>query len=261
MLRMRAWLPGRNAIAAALTPAILFFACFPASYAHEDAEKATAQLQVEVRIAEQENERIGEMNLASPRLPGGWIRLRANRSTRAFNGAKQFILRTTTGNEASFSAGNIRATRREIRRYLARYGIVREGGVELVEPAAGFAVRAILQDDGSIRARIRPWIRREADSGFSGNTEILVGTGSVRTPARPPSPDAPMRLNVGPRAGEAETVYLTDAETEVVVRPGETVTLAASNDAASEFSAALTARHALVRKRSLLIQLRIIRLR
>ena len=265
MQRMRARLPGRNAAAVALAPALLLFPSYSATCADKSGDdgtaRATAQLQVEVRIAEQEHDHMSKMNLAAAHLPGGWVRLQAGRSAHAFTGAKHFFLRTTAGGEASFSAGDIRASRREIRRYLARHGILREDSVELVEPAAGFAVRATLLASGAIRARIRPWIRREEDAGHAGKTEILVGAGSVRATARPPSPDAPMRLNIGPRAGGEKTVYIADAETEVIVRPGETFTLAATNDAAREFAAALTARHALVRRRDVLIQLRITRLR
>ncbi|MDX8391448.1 MAG: hypothetical protein R8K53_02615 [Mariprofundaceae bacterium] len=229
---------------------------------------AVPQLLIRVTISEQNRRKNHAARLDQRQLPGGWVRISAATDSQQANRQRQFSLRTTSGSSGHIEAGEIRTSRRAIHSYLARYGIVEQNSVELVEISAGFDVQATLLADASenetVRLRIHPWFKRTGkDTGFAGKTEILVDAGSTLTTAQPPSGTAPLRINMQPNsaANQREIIYISDAQTEMTAKLGESLTIATANSSADEFASALTAYHSLQQQRDILIRLHVSRIR
>lgn len=188
-------------------------------------------------------------------LSGGWVELKAvtppqrsdsvqltaGMQARQQEDVRRFSLRVASGKHGHIEVGEVRTARPEVRHTLEHYG-VRKGPDLALEPiTAGFDVRATLLDDTHVRLHIRPWFRRmERKSDIQAKTEILLGLGSTSAPSRPPGNSAPMRANINPAlSAKKHYIWVADAETEVVVKLGDTVELAAVRDAARAFSQTL----------------------
>lgn len=174
------------------------------------------QLTVRVGISEQSEATAAGVSLSGLTLPGGWVRLKAAAGSRSERNTKQFMLRTTSGADGHIEAGEIRAVGQSVRDYLTAHGIVRESSVALLDVTAGFDVRATLLAGNEVRLNIHPWLMDAAPHA-----------GGIPSMGRGHGHDAPRRIMVA------------EAATEVTVRLGEQVVLAASDSAASEFSTVL----------------------
>lgn len=224
---------------------------------------AVPQLRIRMDISEQTTRKNRSMHVNSSPLPGGWLRIAAATSARKTNKQQQFSLRTTSGRAAHIETGEIRSSRRAIHQYLARYGVVEKNSVALVEITAGFDVQATLLAGDKVRLNIRPWFKRmQQNTGYSGNMELLSDAGNTLATAQPPSNTAPLRFNMQPDSTIQEKIfYVSDAQTEITVKLGETVSLVSASSSASEFAAALTAYHGLQQQRDMLIRLHISQIR
>jgi len=224
---------------------------------------ASPQLLIRMDISERNMQKNRALHVEQSPLPGGWVRLEAENAIRQTSNTRQFSLRTTSGTAGHIEAGEIRSSRRDIHDYLARYGIVEKNSVALLEITAGFDVQATLLADDKVRVRIRPWFKRaEQDTGLTGSLELLNDAGSTAATKQPPSNTAPLRFNMRPNSESQEKiVYVSDAQTQIITKLGETITLASANSSAREFATALTDYHALQQQRDMLIRLHISRLK
>jgi len=215
------------------------------------------QLNVQVSVAEQETGDKTAMKVSGVVLPGGWVRIQANRGMRQGNNNQRFNLKVTFGKYGRIEAGHIRAVRPTVRRFLHRYGVADTPDLALVPITAGFDVQARLIDKSSVRLDIHPWFERERqEMNIQANIEILPSLGSTAATKQPPATQAPVRLNMQPqRSSHIERIAVTDANTELTVRLGETVTLAATRQAAKAFGNALLDHYATVANRSVLLRL------
>lgn len=223
-------------------------------------DTAPAQFSVRVALAEQYDSgrtRAG----ASVALPGGWVRIDAASASRHGDNRRDFMLRTSSGSPGHIEAGEIRAVDSGVRQYLTAHGIVTENNVELLHVTGGFDVQATKLGGDKVRVNIHPWLRNDAaDSGLDAKTEMLIDAGSTLSVGTPPAGNPPLRINAQPQVGQAaagQRFMLAEADTEVVASLGETISLAASGSAASDFSTALLGLDDFNRKRELSITLTI----
>ncbi|MDQ6987891.1 MAG: hypothetical protein Q9M25_08825 [Mariprofundaceae bacterium] len=224
---------------------------------------AVAQLLIRIDISELTTWKNRGVRAKSSPLPGGWLHLDAENSARKTTKQQKFSLRTTSGRAAHIEAGEIRSSRRAIRQYLARYGVVEKNSVALVEITTGFDVQATLLADDKVRLNIRPWFKRmQQNTGYSGNMELLSDAGSTSATAQPPSNTAPLRFNMQADSTIREKIfYVSDAQTEITAKLGEIITLVSASGSANEFATAFTAYHALQQQRDMLIRLHISHIR
>jgi len=239
---------------------ILLLFAQPAKAADENSEGLILHIEMSEQDARQKNN-------SAVQLSGGWMRVQTYKNQTHKNilsnhHQQKLSLRTTSGKISRIEIGEVRRERAGVRRYLARYGIIQESDdVEYTEITAGFDVTAILLAENTVHLKIRPWFARDADSpDFQGAMEMLPALGSTASTTRPPSTSAPIRLNMQPEANDKkQVIYVHEAQTELNISIGESVTLAAVQKAAHEFSSAITAASGLHRERNFLIRLQIIR--
>jgi len=214
------------------------------------------QLDVLVAMAEQETDAETELAV-SIALPGGWVRLQADHKMRWNNNSQRFLLRVTSGKYGRIEAGHIHTVRPAVRHFISRYGMADAPDLALIPITAGFDVQARLIDKNSIRLHIHPWFeRKRQETDVQARIEILPDLGSTDNTLKPPDTHAPMRLNIQPqRPGHIEHIAITEADTELTVKPGETVALAAARQTAKEFGNTLLAYHTTVADRSLRLRL------
>jgi hypothetical protein len=211
---------------------------------------AVPQLSVQVDIDQEER-----VSKGGAKLSGGWVQLKAkpNGDRTDFiqlqagagtlqNGQKRhFSLYLASGKQGHIDAGEVQVAQPEVRQTLTRYGIEDTPDLAFVPITAGFDVQVTLIDDQHARLQIRPWFRRmEQKTDIQAKMEVLPDLGSTSAPQQPPSTSAPMRDNITPAVPKKEHyVWLADAETELVVRLGHPVELAAVSGAAHAFSQTL----------------------
>jgi len=227
---------------------------------------AAPQLLVHIEISERDAE---QNDAAAVQLSGGWMRVQSYKNQSHQNvlssqHQRQFSLRTTSGTASRIEAGEVRSERANVRRYLANHGIIHSvDAIEYVEITAGFDVQATLLAGNKVRVRIHPWFALPADDAdFQGKTEILVNLGNTAATARPPANSAPIRLNMqsGTNAesnNNSQVIYVADAQTELTIEAGKSITLASVQHAAHAFSNALIGASSLHQERDLLIQLQV----
>jgi len=215
------------------------------------------QMNVQVNVVEQETNDETAMKVSGVTLPGGWVRIQTNHEVRQGSNSQRFNLRVTPGKYGRIEAGHIRAIRPTIRRFLYRYGVADAPDLALVPITAGFDIQARLIDKSSVRLNIHPWFERERqETNIQADIEILPSLGSTAATKQPPATQAPMRLNMQPQqSSHIERIAVTDANTELTVRLGETVTLAATRQAAKAFGNALLDHYTTVANRSVLLRL------
>lgn len=217
---------------------------------------ALPQLSVQVDMDEEESAK-----LSGARLSGGWMRLKSKAQSKEDRDredvirlqagvesgtlqsgqTRHFSLSIASGKRGHIEAGEIQVARPEVRETLAHYGIEDTPDLAFVPITAGFDVQATLIDDKHARLQIRPWFKRvEQKTDIQAKTEMLLDLGSTSAPQQPPGTSAPMRANITPAVPKKKSyVWLADAETELVVRLGRPVVLAAASDAAYAFSQTL----------------------
>jgi len=221
-------------------------------------DAAPAQLSVQVAVAEQYANSAGSI-AASAALPGGWVRIDAAAASRHGEGRRDFMLRTSSGSPGHIEAGEVRAVDSGTLRYLTAHGIVTENNVELLDITGGFDVRATLLPGDQVRVAIHPWLRNNAaDSGMDAKTEMLIDAGSTLSTGKPPAGNPPIRINAQPRVGQAangQRFSIAEADTELTLRLGESVTLASTGSAAAEFSNVLLGTDAFNKQRELTMTL------
>lgn len=215
------------------------------------------QLNVQVSVVERETGNKTAMKVSGVILPGGWVRIQTNHEAQQGNNNQRFRLRVTSGKYGRIEAGNIRAVRPSVRHFLHRYGVADAPDLALVPITAGFDVRARLIGKSNVRLDIHPWFERERqETNIQADMEILPSLGSTAATKRPPATQAPIRLNMQPQqSSRIERIAVTDANTELTVRLGETVTLAATRQAAKAFGNALLDHYTTVASRSVLLRL------
>ncbi len=220
------------------------------------------QLNVQVDVEEQQTSEQTGTGISGMMLPGGWVRIRASYEARqGSDHQRRFLLRVTSGKYGRIEAGHIRAIRPSVRRFLHRYGVADAPDLALVPITAGFDVQARLIGKDSVRLHIHPWFERERqETNIQADIEILPNLGSTAATKRPPAPQAPMRLNMQPQQSRhIERIAVTDADTELTVRLGETVILAATGQTAKAFGNALLDHYVIVAKRFILLRLTVTR--
>jgi len=224
-------------------------------------DTAPAQLAVHVEMAEDAENNTGSAAVSAS-LPGGWVRLNAAAGASHSSKRRDFMLRTSSGRSGHVEAGEIRAVQQDVRQYLTAHGIVSESDVELLDVTGGFDVRATLLAGDQVRLSIRPWLKDAAtDSGMDAKTEMLIDAGTTRATGQPPSTNPPLRINMQPKTKlpDGGRIMVAEAATELTVKLGERVVLAASNSAANEFSTALLGVDALNTRRDLVMTVTITR--
>jgi len=189
-------------------------------------------------------------------LAGGWSRVRLQRRTQSVGNHQSFQLRVSGNQPGSIEAGVIQSLSRETRLWLSGYGIVQANSVELVPITSGFNITVRPAGSDQVRVRITPWMKR-AVTQIEGQQELLIGLGTARNPATPPSSATNMRLNAQPVLQDTPIIEIAGAATELVIPVDQSVTIAASNQEAEKFAAALLSRFSSVGKRQLVIHLRV----
>ncbi len=219
------------------------------------------QLNVQVEMEEQDMSEPTAAGISGIMLPGGWVRIRGNHKTRQISNNQRFHLRITSGKSECIKAGHIRAVRPSVRRFLHRYGVADAPNLALIPITAGFNVQVRLIDKDNVRLNIRPWFeRKRRETNVQADIEILPTLGSTAGIRQPPATQAPMRLNMQPqRSSHIARTAVTNANTELTVRLGETVTLAAIRHAAKAFGNALLDHYATVANRLILLRLTVTR--
>jgi len=218
-------------------------------------DTAPAQLAVSIEIAEFTEQQAGGARIKQLHLPGGWIRLALSGQSGRSNNRRSFMLRTSSGSAGHIEGGEIHIVDNSVRRYLTAHGIVSQSNVELIDVTGGFDVRATLLGKDQVRVSIHPWLRRmDNDASMQAKTELLLDAGSTQGVKLPPSPDAPLRINVQPvGAVHQGRIMVSEASTELTLPLGERVRLATNDSAAAEFSNALLGPNSFNKKNQLSI--------
>jgi sulfur carrier protein ThiS len=190
-------------------------------------DSAPAQLAVQVNISEHAKSSHAGVALAVV-LPGGWARLDANAGLQHAANRRDFMLRTSSGAPGHIEVGEIRPMQQSVRQYLTAHGIITESNLAYVGVTGGFDVQATKLTGDAIRLNIRPWLRRTA-----ANTRNIQ------------------------QAQDSDRIMVVEAATELTVTLDEQVTLAASKNAANEFSAVLLGLSELKNMRDLTISVRV----
>lgn len=223
-------------------------------------DAAPTQLAVQVALAEHYTSS-GMRLSASAALPGGWVQLETGAAARHGDKRRDFMLRTSSGSPGHIEAGEIRAVDSGVRQYLTAHGIVSENDVEMLNVTGGFDVQATLLPGDTVRVNIHPWLRNDAaESGMDAKTEMLIDAGSTLSVGTPPAGDPPIRINALPRVGQAasgQRFMVSEADTEVTLKLGESITLASSGSAAADFSTALLGVNEFNKRNDLIITLTI----
>jgi len=218
---------------------------------------AAPQLNVQMELTEQETTDETRLETSGLMLSGGWVRIRANHKEQQDNHQQHFRLQITSGKYGRIEAGHVRAVRPSVRYFLHRYGIADAPDLALVPITAGFDVQARLINKKNVRLHIHPWFERERrETDVQAKIEILPDLGSTNSTLKPPDTHAPMRLNIQPQRPEhIEHIAITNADTELTVKLGEKVTLAAARETARAFGNALLAHYTIVADRSFYLSL------
>jgi len=215
------------------------------------------QLRVQVRLVEREMKDNSELKIQGFTLPGGWVRIRANRKTQADDQQQLVRLHITSGKYGRIEAGHVQAIRPSVLHFMRRYGIADTPDIALVPITVGFDVQARLVNKKSVHVRIHPWLEREIQkTDIQAKVEILPDLGSTNSILHPPGTNAPIRLNIQPERPEhVEHIAISEADTELTVKIGKTVTLAAVHKTAKALGDVLMAHYSMVANRSFRLKL------
>jgi len=187
-----------------------------------------AQLSIHVEIARKLESDSGRLALSGA-LPGGWVRLDAAAGSAIGSKRRDFTLRASSGTSGHVEAGEIRPVLQSVRHYLGAHGIVAERNVELLNVTGGFDVRPVLLSGDQVRLSIHPWLKEGVPNrGLDTRTGLRIDTGPARAVGM-----------AGVNASDDSRIMLAEAATELTIRLGERVVLAANSSAAKEFSSAL----------------------
>lgn len=190
-------------------------------------------------------------------LPGGWVRISADKVRRQSRQHQSFQLRLMANQPGMLETGELRPYRSRTLQWLAGYGMVQRDSVEVVPITTGFRVVARPAGNGKVHLRIVPWMQRAGEREMKGRHEMLINLGTVRNPIRPPSGNPAMRLNAEPKQQTPPPIEISGAATEVTVKEGETITIAAIEREAKRLGEALMAGYSHTGSMQLQISLRI----
>lgn len=218
---------------------------------------AVPQLKVQVELVEKEIDNDAKLEAPVSMLPGGWVRIRTSHNEQDNDRHRFFRLRIPSGKYGRIEAGGVRAVRPSVRRFMSRYGVADTPDIALVPIIAGFDVQVQLINKSSVRLRILPWFERDIQkTDVQAKIEILPDLGSTNSTLKPPGTSAPIRMNIQPgRSSRVEHISIAEADTEVTVKLGETVTLAAANKTAKALGEVLLAHYSMVADRSFRLSL------
>jgi len=189
-------------------------------------------------------------------LPGGWMQAGIQHQSYSNHQQQSFQLRISGAKAGSIETGRIHAFNRATRLWLSGYGIVRANSVELVPVTSGFHISVQPAGRDQLRVHIVPWMQR-MDVQVQGQHELLLDLGTSKNPAAPPSNVANMRLNAQPKVQHQPVIDIAGAATDLVIPVDQSVTIAAVNQEAERFGAALLSGQSHIGKRHIVIHLRV----
>lgn len=209
-------------------------------------DQPPAQYRVEVELVEMRDTQGSGLAVQSLQLPGGWVEVRLDRSRSRIVERRRMQLRVTSMQPGHIEAGELRPYRQRIRQWLAGYGVVSVDSVQLEPVTSGFDIRVMRAGAEAVRVQLSPWMRRMAMQGAGqSRTRIDLGKGRVQMRQQPtPAADAP--------------IIIAGAQTELTVRLGETVTVAANGGESALFSQALLGGQSTTISNHLAIRLRVV---
>jgi len=208
--------------------------------------------------AQRYSESAADVHAMAGSLAGGWVRLQGGRQQSDSHHRQSFQLRISGHQPASMEAGTIQSFNRPTRLWLAGYGVVRADSVEMTPITSGFHVFVTPAGSDRVRLRFVPWMRRAA-AHIRGRHELLFGLGTTAKPATSPSNSADMRLNARPELQDQPEIEIAGAATELTIPLDQSVTIAASNREAGQFSHALLSGYSSTGERQFVIRLRVVK--
>ncbi|MDQ6993895.1 MAG: type II and III secretion system family protein [Mariprofundus sp.] len=204
------------------------------------------------RVEKQTQARV---NVSPAALPGGWFKLKIKNKHSHHGNSRQFTLRLSAGQAASMEVGTLAPTG-VVRQWLSGYGVVERRSVELESISSGFVVMARPAGADHVHLRITPWMQH-ADGEVQGRQEMLLGLGTTQSPATPPTAVGNLRFNGTPTMKPARRIQISGAATELTLKRGEEVEIAASSGEASHLGQALLSRYSTIGKRQFVMRLKI----
>jgi len=207
-----------------------------------------------------ESERLSEQALqATVALPGNWLQLQAGDHNSLYSGHQQWSLLLLAGKEGLFSVGELQPYRQRIKQWLVGYGLIKQDSVNLVALTSGFFVHMRSAGADQVQVSLVPWLAR-SQPGIPSHAkpELLIGLGTAgRINQAPTAADVPLRLNAAPQLTTPQAVRIARAATQVMVKVGETVEIAASGGESDLLSRTLLGRHGSVGEQSLILRLKV----
>jgi len=195
----------------------------------------------------------GSANLGN--LTGGWVQMRLHNQHDGSSNSQQFSLRLSAAEPASIEVGTLQPLE-ETRLWLSAYGITQARSVTMVPITSGFRVTARPAGSDQVHLRIVPWMQRQ-NVQLQGQHEILLELGSTNAPATPPGQVGNMQLDARPVISQAKSIEISGAATELTIRKGEEVEIAASSGEANQLGHALLSRYTSIGKRQFVMRLKI----
>jgi len=207
-----------------------------------------------------ESHRLSEQSLqAAVTLPGHWLQLQADEHHSNYSGNQRWSLLLMAGKEGSFSIGELQPYHQRIKQWLADYGLIARDSINLVALTSGFIVRMQAAGKEKVQVNLIPWLA-QSQPGIPSNAkpELLIGLGTASSINQAPTAaGSPLRLNAAPQLTTPKPVRIIHAATQILIKVGETVDIAANSGESNLLSRALLARHSSVGDASLIIRLRI----
>jgi len=219
-------------------------------------DKPASQLTVQVKmedISRLEERGIGAKAFISP-LSGGWVKLAAGQQLRHTSHRSRYQLRVSANKPGRIEAGVIQSFNRETRRWLSGYGVIEQRSIELIPISTGFYVRARLATNGLVHVRITPWMKRVLHEGVNNNQNVLIDLGKNGEPV---IPNSYLRYNANPKSRQNQEITIAGAATELTVRLGEEVTIAAVDREAEMLAKVLLGRYSKTGKRQFVMRLKV----
>ncbi|MDX8403625.1 MAG: type II and III secretion system family protein [Mariprofundaceae bacterium] len=196
----------------------------------------------------------------SAHLPGGWARITVEDNRQHISTKKRFNLHLTSNNQSSIESGSIVPYRQQTKQWLAGYGVIRANSVEMIPITSGFFANVRSATSDQVHIHIEPWMRSQhTNTEIRGETEILFGLGATHAPQRPPSNQAPIRLNAKPSSNQHinQAIEIAGAATELTIPLGETVTIMAYDKEAEMLGKAMLSSSSNVDSNRFVITLRV----
>ncbi|MDX8414220.1 MAG: hypothetical protein R8J85_09055 [Mariprofundales bacterium] len=196
-------------------------------------------------------------------LPGHWLQLQAGEQKSQQGNHQQWSLLLLAEKEGSFSVGEIQPYRQKVKQWLAGYGLIEHNSVNLVALTSGFFVRMHAAGNDQVEVEFSPWLAR-SQPGMPTNAkpELLIGLGTASSINQSPAATgAPLRLNAAPQLTTPKPIRIARAATRITINIGETVEIAANGGESELLSRTLLGRHSSVGQRSLIMRIKVERMK